>query len=568
MSAMRTLADATLAFFWLWQPSHFSTSQAPTLFLFFQPTMKTTIQKLIVCFLLLPGTAFSYTISGKTYLTDGSQADVQNACSAAPDNGSITVVIPDGTFSWSGTLTINHSLTLAGADAKGVTIQNHNANSNMIDATASANGHINIYWLNFIDMANNGSGVGFALSCDRSQPTNYTVLVHDCTFNNGTIYTYAVQCVDNGIIFWNDTFIGDGPNDPLALGGISFVCDKYGYTSSWNTPDTYGTQDTTGLSNSYVEDCKFYDAPTCISNFDDNSRVVWRYNTMQECSLGSHGQETSIYGARSWEIYNNTFIHPISGTGPSGNTYPMNMIDWFLARGGSGVIFNNQMDDIPWNKNGINLTVFNINRSDSVPCQTAYPAVRQTGQGWSASSTATFGNPVVVQDGKGAVTEGVYIWGNTGTETSDPNFVGLDQYAPDECGNGELITEFLKEGRDYFVGTAKPNYSPYQYPHPLHSAFAIGTTPKPTPTTPTPNPTPTPFSPSAWESNLYSEMESIGVKSVRIKKVQAWIRSHPLTSSGGSYSAWEKELYHKMHSIGMGKPKIADIEAWLESNAP
>src|SRR6201998_4966064 len=109
--------------------------------------MKNSIQKLVVCFLLLSGTAFSYTISGKKYLTNGSQADVQSACSAAPDDGSITVVIPNGTFSWSGTLTINHSLTLAGADATGVTIQNQNASSDMIDATSSAKGNVNIYWI-------------------------------------------------------------------------------------------------------------------------------------------------------------------------------------------------------------------------------------------------------------------------------------------------------------------------------------------------------------------------------------------------------------------------------------
>jgi hypothetical protein len=560
--------------------------------------MKNTLQKLIACFFLLSGTASSYTISGETYLTDGSQADVQSACSAAPDNGSVTVVIPDGTFSWSGTISITHSLTLAGAHATGVNIQNYNRSSDMIDATSSANGHINIYWLNIVQMANNSGGAGFALSCDRTEPSSYTVLVHDCKFSSGTIFNYMVQCLDNGIIFWNDTFIGDGPNDPLAVGGITFVCDKYGYTSSWNTPDTYGVQDTKGLANSYVEDCKFYDAPTAVSNFDDNSRVVWRYNTMQECSLGSHGQETSLYGVRLWEVYNNTFIHPTSGTGPSGNTYPMNMNDWFLARGGSGVVCNNQMDDIPYNKNGISLTVFSINRSDSITCQTGYPAARQTGQGWSSSSSATFGNPVVKQDGTGSVTEGVYIWANTGSETSDPNYVGLDQYTPDECGNGELVTKFLKPGRDYFVGTAKPNWTPHQYPHPLHTAFAVGNpsptptptprptptptssptptpTPKPTPTptpkptpTPTPTPSPTPISISAWENELYAEMRTIGISEPHINRTKIWMVFHQPASSGGSYSAWEDELFQKMESMGIKQSKLAEVETWVQSNTP
>jgi hypothetical protein len=46
---------------------------------------------------------------GNVYLTNGSQADVQAACSAPPDDGTITVVIPNGTYSWAGNLTITNS---------------------------------------------------------------------------------------------------------------------------------------------------------------------------------------------------------------------------------------------------------------------------------------------------------------------------------------------------------------------------------------------------------------------------------------------------------------------------
>ena len=446
------------------------------------------MKRFSIAFLLLcASTAWSYTVSGTTYTTDGSQSDVQAACNAAPDNGTVTVQIPNGTYAWSGTLTITKSLTLAGASATGVTINNNLVNGAMIAATAGANGHINIYWLNIVQVANNGGGSGFALVTDRSEPTNYTVLVHDCTFRNGSIFTYMVTCLDNGIIFWNDTFIGDGPNDPQSLGGISFTCDKYGYTSSWNTPDTYGTQDVSGLSNTYLENCTFYDMPTACTNFDDNSRVVVRDCTVSNAQLASHGQESSAYGVREWEIYNNTFIYSSSGTGPSGNAYPLNMNAWVGIRGGSGVIFNNAMDDIPGGKNGVDLTVFSINWPTAIGCQTAYPAARQAGQGWSASSQATYGNPVVPQDGTGAVTEGVYIWGNTGSETTDPNYVGLDQYSPDGCGNGELVGNFLKQGRDYFVGTAKPGYAPYTYPHPLHTQYALsGGGSNPTPPTAAP----------------------------------------------------------------------------------
>ena len=143
---------------------------------------------IISCSLLLCGSAFGYKVSGTTYITNGSQSDVQAACSAAPDNGTITVLIPNGTYSWTGNLAITHSLTLAGASATGVTIKNNNASSDMIDATSSANGHINIYWLNFVQVANN-DGAGYTIGADRTEPSNYTVLIHDCTFNNSSSLT-------------------------------------------------------------------------------------------------------------------------------------------------------------------------------------------------------------------------------------------------------------------------------------------------------------------------------------------------------------------------------------------
>src|SRR5262249_30248956 len=149
----------------------------------------------IIFLMFAAGSAWSFTVSGTTYTTNGSQSDVQAACNAAPDNGTVTVVIPNGTFSWTGNLTITKSLALAGASSTGVKINNSFASGAMISATAGTVGHINIYWLNIVQIANNRGGAGFALVVDRSKPTNYTVLVHDCTFSSGAIFTYMVECL-------------------------------------------------------------------------------------------------------------------------------------------------------------------------------------------------------------------------------------------------------------------------------------------------------------------------------------------------------------------------------------
>jgi hypothetical protein len=446
---------------------------------------------LLLISMLWAATSWSYTVSGNIYNTNGSQSDVQAACTAAPDDGAGVVTIPAGTYNWSGTLTISKGLTLAGANATGVTINNDNGSGDMIRATSDAKGNVNIHWLNIVQVANDGGGVGFAISADRDDASPYTVVIHDCKFDGSKVYSYVVQALANGIVFWNDVFIGDGTN---GVGGISFVCDKYGY-GGWNTPDTLGTEDKTGLGNSYIENCSFYDAPEGCVNCDDNSRVVIRHCEISNATLSGHGQETSIYGGREWEIYNNTFIYSSSGKGPSGASYPLNMNSWVFVRGGTGVIAGNSMEDIPYNKTGIMLNVFSITRgmddgAGGTFCPLAYPAPRQTGWGWSASSNAEWGvgddtnaNRLVGDsspglfgaDGIGAVLDPIYIWGNTGTETTDPQYVGTQTFEPDNCGHGNQIATYLKEGRDYYVNVAKPNWSPFTYPHPLHTKLAVAT---------------------------------------------------------------------------------------------
>jgi hypothetical protein len=444
---------------------------------------------LLLISMLWAATSWSYTVSGNIYNTNGSQSDVQAACAAAPDDGKAVVTIPGGTYNWSGTLTISKALTLAGADATGVRINNYNSSGDMIRATSDAKGDINLYWLNIVQVANNGGGVGFAISADRDDASPYTVVIHDCNFNGSNVFNYAVQVVANGIVFWNDVFIGDGTN---GIGGISFVCDKYDY-AGWNTPDTFGINDKTGLENSYVENCSFYDSPIACVNCDDNSRVVIRHCKISNATISGHGQETSIYGAREWEIYDNTFIYSSSGQGPSGATYPVNMNSWVFVRGGTGVVANNSMENIPFNKIGIMLNVFSITRgmSDGAGgtfCPLAYPAPRQTGWSWSGTSNREWGigddtnaNRLVGNsspglfgaDGIGAVLDPVYIWGNTGTETTGPDYVGTQTYEPNNCGHDNQIATYLKEGRDYYVNVAKPDWSPFTYPHPLHTKLAV-----------------------------------------------------------------------------------------------
>jgi hypothetical protein len=423
---------------------------------------------LLIFLMLCASRVWAYTVSSNTYTTNGSEDDVQNAINRAGDGA--TVVIQNGSYTWHKQVanSKNTAVHIMAQSLGGVTIKRDYKGGHMVVLNASPRGHVELSGIHFTcDFA--GSDDNYTFTLVVNQGGGLAVLVHDCSFVTG--YEYAVLFRGNGGVVWNCSFATYSD----ALGGITFV-NTSDTSALWNQPDTvgasptkYGPGDPTGTRNTYVESCYFRDAWVAMSNFDDNSRVVWRYNQMYNAACTSHGQETSIWGTRHWEVYGCKFTQTSSGKAFGGHPYPLNLNYWFEMRGGTGVFTNNEMDDIPFGKTGVQLNVFSINRKDSIPCQTAYPAARQIGQGWSASSKLPYGAPVVQKDGIGAVTDPVYVWNNTGTETADPNYVGLNQYAPDECGNGELIGTFLKQNRDYFVNVAMPSWKPFTYVHPLRS---------------------------------------------------------------------------------------------------
>jgi hypothetical protein len=463
--------------------------------------------------------AYGFSQAGNTYTTNGSQSDVQAAVDAAPDNGSVTIQIPKGTFSWTGTLTINKACTLSGVapgswgnptPESGYQTVIQNNGGSMIEACSGNKGNITIANIDFQQKSSIPAGSAYLLNLDRSDwdgskivASPYTCLVHDCAFNVEKANGYVAWLKANGIILWHCSLIGNG--------GFQLVSSKYGDTASWNSPDTYGTQDSTGLGNTYFEDCYILAGSNGGSqytiNLDDNARCVFRNSTFQDSGLGSHGQDSSPVGARTFEFYDNTF------KATPGN--PQNLQCWFTNRGGTGVFHHNVLGTIDW-KSTISFCVFaaDPNYSGQIPRQTKYPAARQVGQGWSATSNESYGNPVVERDGKGRVTTGTYIWGNTGEVIVDIN-------------QASYASAYVQKDRDYYL-SAKPNYTAYPYPHPLRTGGGPAPTPAPTATptpaptatpTPTPIPSPTPPQPTPTPAgNTYRNW---------LDKEAEWIKNNP-----------------------------------------
>jgi hypothetical protein len=351
------------------------------------------------------------------------------------------------------------------------TIIANNNSSSLFDLTESPNGHLNLSGIQF------SGKQGYHDLNIKWLSGGRAVLIHDCWFQISNSGYDSIRSNANRGVVWNCSFDGSYPGsyNLLTCGAINIK--DGGNTSmagsSWGTPSTWGMLDTNGEKNFYVETCDFHTNNDAIDN-DDGGRLVFRYNLQDHASIGSHGADTSAYGYRTTEIYNNTGVYYCRNDGTT-----FNMANgWFgLVRGGTFIVHDNNWtargdcSDIP-DKTDIKMTVMMLNRKTNSqnscwgvgtsPGSLHY-FPRQVGLGYVT------GNGV---DGKGNSTdagiyvgdsEPAYVWGNSRTlimQASDGN----------ECGpTADKSANYIVSGRDYFNGTAKPNYTPYTYPHPLTS---------------------------------------------------------------------------------------------------
>jgi hypothetical protein len=366
-----------------------------------------------------------------------STTDVQTAITSA-SNGD-TVRIPDGSCTWTSGITLNGSkyVHIQGETEGGVVLTN-NASGSLFSITDGTSGSIEISNLAF------AGGSGTAATVTLYNATGgYPTLLHDNAWS-GSIH--AIRAETNRGVIYSNTIDTNGLDK-------SFVqCKPEGLLlASWESAHTIGTADTTGTSNLYVEDNTITEVPLQAFDSDGNCRIVVRYNTFQDSAYTSHGPDTGPYGNRHTELYNNTFAFT-----PNGCSAPVAIMDYFIfIRGGVWVITDNVIPDLVscylGDKNQIKMQIQNLRRnSGDMPCYAgSYPMPRQIGAGHNGSTY---------------ITDPVYIWDNTGGGSVTPS---VENYSPDECGGGQAITTFVQASRDFYVGSARPSYTKYTYPHPL-----------------------------------------------------------------------------------------------------
>jgi hypothetical protein len=362
-----------------------------------------------------------------------------------------------------------------------------NASTAMFALTESSSSNVSLSGLQIIAGTNTKGVIALSYNASGGLP----ILIHD-NWMQLTSGSEMIDSTTNRGVIWHNSFSGSTGN-PGQMTTTAALRIKGAPVSSWNTPSTWGAADATGTGAMYFETNDVHALQSASDN-DDNGRLVWRYNLMDHSTFGTHGADTSTYGQRYFEFYNNVGVFYGFSDGST-----LNMANgWVgLVRGGTFVMHHNTLPAIQstdyGTKTDVLMLVMNLRRNGGPnPCWGAgttggqnYQAPRQVGMGYvTGLGKNVFGSKTDSATYVGD-SEPAYIWGNSRQPLSN---IGVEDYAlgqSDSCsGTLDTSANYIVANRDYFNGsTAKPGYTPYTYPHPL----AGGTAPPPPPAVPAPS---------------------------------------------------------------------------------
>jgi hypothetical protein len=421
--------------------------------------------------------------------TAGTFAELSNCASVYTEGDTITITNGATINVTSGLSFANGGVTIRAASACGATIS-HNAGNNIhaFNLSRDLTHDTIVENLEFTEGANHGTGESSYIRISGPAPpaTNYNpVIVQNNCFEHidGSMHSAMRVAVVGGAIISGNTF--DASITPYSgLGSCNGGrCDQAinvtaaetdpNNDASWTLANTIGTNDNDGLQNVYIEGNTFIQFFNQAFDTSSNTRVVFRYNVMNESAGAAHGADSSPSGMRHVEYYNNTFLHDYKNDNGTGCTQSFPVSRALNARGGTVVVTDNDLSGVEndgcWNSlaNNLQIEIQNLRRSAAVyPCWGAasyaganttyinqgYPAYHQVGRG-----TYNGSNPLTST----GESDPMYIWNNTNLD------VGASNFSPNDCGaSADDISDYVQLGRDYFL-SARPSYTKYTYPHPL-----------------------------------------------------------------------------------------------------
>jgi len=383
-----------------------------------------------------PGTAAEQAAPAQRTVQAAScaQDDVQAAIDAAQDGD--VVLVPEGTATWTTRAArtptvriVDKALTLQGAGIDRTVIVDGTgklSSEEPLSVRSSAERPVRVSGFTFKNMPRRGS----AEPALNVSGTHWRV--DHCKFD-------ATDTKGRGI--WGGT---QGLIDNCAFVNCTQGVAVMGRgDESWARPLGLGTADAV-----YIEDCTFDYTQFGDGAIDayNGARYVLRRNTVTGVNLGHHGLDSGGYRSTfSFEIYDNM----MDGRHMPSQGRAMHF------RGGTGVVFGNTLANY---KSGIGLS--------------SYRSLDRFGNGGGQWGVCDGTNPLdgnedasgyPCRDQIGRATnqtlEPLYVWGNV--FDGGPMPVGVS-----DGGKGHI-----QEGRDYFLDTPRPGYTPYAYPHPYRRQF-------------------------------------------------------------------------------------------------
>jgi len=439
---------------------------------------------LLLSSLCLSNTVFAVVHTAVSCENKGGQTDIQDAVNLASD-GDI-VLVPAGNC----TITTQVAVTNKKIAIIGAGIDTTTLTANITSGTRPGVFKVTTKPARIKGFTFNGTAPTYGAHVVFEGTGDETALfrIDNCKFTVNSGYAILVWGLSYGLID-NNTFITTVDH--------SFIDLYSDNRTSWGRASSLGTNKAV-----YIEDCTFTNSAVS-GNYrtvttDAGVRFVFRYNTVTNQALDAHGYcGNGLAGTMSFEIYNNTWL-VTSGT---------SMFRWIFLRSGTGVVYNNAMTNNGTISRHIDMTEYRLAGVDSCTgaaktCCTSYPCLDQIGRGtdqaldpayfWNNTvnevAAVVSVNPVIDSAWKVStvysqdyyvvpiVSNGYYYSATTGgtsssSEPSWPTTIGQT------VGDNSItwinmcqilnISSVIQINRDYFVDVAKPNYTPYVYPHPL-----------------------------------------------------------------------------------------------------
>lgn len=343
-------------------------------------------------------------------------------------------------------------------------IVNNSTAAQLFNVTEDSSVHTNLSGFKVAAGTGSAAAVHFAAGGGKA------IVLHDCWIESNASSMSSIEISVNRGVISNCSF----DSTPYSMSYLAVHMQPYDF-DAWNTnPSYFGTADTDGQHNIYVETSDFH-AFLNAGDVDEGTRAVFRYNLFDHSGFGTHGADTSTVSGRYFDYYKNkgNFQGYSDGT-------TLGVESWFFVRGGTFLIHDNDLPALVstdyGTKSDARLTVMNLQRNAgynacwgagtsggamySAPQQVGMGRVTGTGRAGNGSTTYASGSFYVGDP------EPAYIWNNSRSQLN----VAITDFGGTDCSNPDSSVNYIKLNRDYFNGsTAKPGYTPYTYPHPLVS---------------------------------------------------------------------------------------------------